>query len=573
MSSITQTANPAGVSASSNVATYTGASIGAAAPDRIIAVVVGSELASTPIASCTIDYGSGDTAMNAGTQGNQGAVYARTFYLAVPTGTTATIKVTFTTNSPTSTQNHIAVYRILDAVYSSTGADQSTDMDATDPLTTGSTTIGTGGVMLAVAAGATDTAGKTWANLGEDIDADAGALRFTTAFSTTAGTATRTCTGTTNGEDGALSWLIFADNSSPTTALNSPADSATGVSTTPVLDFTGTDADGNDVRYNVQVATGSFADITRTTLTNGNQNGTLTSVDTASVSPSANKLQLLSFSVRNGSNVTPTISSVTGCNLTWELVDSIAFDTSASSLRKLFVYRALGSSPTTGAITIDLGGTDTDVTWSLEEFTGMDTSGTNGSGAIVQSTTNKDEAGSASSLTVTLGAFSSEANATFGVFGTGNDTDGHVVGSGFTLAGNSPGAGVNGLSTTTEFRLDNDTSVDMTLTSGVQFGGIAIEIKNAVQPLIDAVSGTDSGFANPDNGGDTDPFTSGENIQYTVQSALSNSTVYYWRVRGIDPSGSNSYGAWATARSFTVTAGGGTSVKDLIGGGFIPFAR
>lgn len=219
--------------------------------------------------------------------------------------------------------------------------------------------------------------------------------------------------------------------------------------------------------------------ISATNLTGGNKNGSFTSADTASVSPSPNKLQLLSISVRNGSNITPTISSVTGCGLTWELEDSIAFDTSASSLRKLFVYRALDTSPSTGVITITTGETNTDVTWVLDEFTGMDTSGTNGSGAMVQSVTNKDEAGSASSLTVTLAAFSSIINATYGAFATANDTDGAVAGSGFTLVGSGAGAGVNGLSTRTEFRNTNDTSVDMTLTSGVQFGGVAIEIKNA----------------------------------------------------------------------------------------------
>lgn len=115
-------------------------------------------------------------------------------------------------------------------------------------------------------------------------------------------------------------------------------------------------------------------------------------------------------------------------------------------------------------------------------------------------------------------------------------------------------------------------AVDFSLGSSQRWAICAVAIER-VAPLIDKVSGTDAGFANPDNGGDTDPFTSTENIQYTVQSALSNSTVYYWRVRGIDPTGTNTYGAWATTRSFTTTAGGGTVVQDLIGGGFIPFAR
>lgn len=72
-------------------------------------------------------------------------------------------------------------------------------------------------------------------------------------------------------------------------------------------------------------------------------------------------------------------------------------------------------------------------------------------------------------------------------------------------------------------------------------------------PLLSAISTTDAGFVNPDTGGDTHPFNSGENIQYTVQggSALSAGT-YYWRVRPQDITGV--FGAWSSTRSFTVTA-------------------
>jgi hypothetical protein len=73
-------------------------------------------------------------------------------------------------------------------------------------------------------------------------------------------------------------------------------------------------------------------------------------------------------------------------------------------------------------------------------------------------------------------------------------------------------------------------------------------------------SNTDPGFTNTVNGSDTDPFTSGQKIAYEVQSgdALDNGT-YYWRARGLDPSGSNTYGAWSDTRSFEVDAGGGST--------------
>jgi hypothetical protein len=83
--------------------------------------------------------------------------------------------------------------------------------------------------------------------------------------------------------------------------------------------------------------------------------------------------------------------------------------------------------------------------------------------------------------------------------------------------------------------------------------------------LIDDLSDTDAGFVNEDDGGDTDPFTSGDLISYTVQGGdtLSGGT-YFWRVRGSDPSGSAAFGAWATTREFVVdmstrSGGGGHS--------------
>lgn len=66
---------------------------------------------------------------------------------------------------------------------------------------------------------------------------------------------------------------------------------------------------------------------------------------------------------------------------------------------------------------------------------------------------------------------------------------------------------------------------------------------------------SDAGFANQDDGGDTSPFTAGDQIGFTVQAgdALDPGT-YYWRVRAKDPSGSNQWGAWSSLRSFEVSS-------------------
>lgn len=78
--------------------------------------------------------------------------------------------------------------------------------------------------------------------------------------------------------------------------------------------------------------------------------------------------------------------------------------------------------------------------------------------------------------------------------------------------------------------------------------------------LLDKVSDTDAGFADVTTPAESDPFPSGDQISFTVQGgdALADG-VYYWRVRGIDKLGTNVYGVWPTARSFTIDTSGGGS--------------
>lgn len=339
-------------------------------------------------------------------------------------------------------------------------------------------------------------------------------------------------------------------NVAPSVVLNTPADASSDTDTTPTLDFTGTDADTDSIEYNVQVHTDNTfgVTVTKTDLTSGS-GSSATSFNTASITPSANKLILLSVASRvsGGGNNTP---SASGNGITWEVVQSVQ---EAGSWNRITILRSMGSAPTTGAITISFAGqTQVNAIWSVSEYGNVDTSGSNGAGAIVQNATNTGVA--ATTLSVTLGAFADTDNATYGaivseVAGAINN------GTGFTEIHD---ANTTDNSLETEWRVDNDTSVDWSWGSGARVGGIAIEI-DAGSPLLNKVSTSDSGFVNPDTGGDTHPFNSGENIQFTVQAgdALSTGT-YYWRVKGTDPAGTNTYGSWATTRSFTITSSGPT---------------
>lgn len=58
-------------------------------------------------------------------------------------------------------------------------------------------------------------------------------------------------------------------------------------------------------------------------------------------------------------------------------------------------------------------------------------------------------------------------------------------------------------------------------------------------------------FENINTPSDKAPFTSGNRIRFTSPTTLTASTTYWWRVRGRDPDGSNTYGTWSVPSSFT----------------------
>lgn len=98
-----------------------------------------------------------------------------------------------------------------------------------------------------------------------------------------------------------------------------------------------------------------------------------------------------------------------------------------------------------------------------------------------------------------------------------------------------------------EFAVDDDANDDVTyqvqIDTDSSFGS----------PDIENDSGTHSTrFTNLAVPADKDPFTSGQTIQFIPGSALTNNTTYWWRVRAKDPNGSNAYGDWSDASSFTI---------------------
>jgi hypothetical protein len=172
---------------------------------------------------------------------------------------------------------------------------------------------------------------------------------------------------------------------------------------------------------------------------------------------------------RNASAV-PVNPTLSGNGLTWVLVASK--DTFTTETH---IFRAMGASPSTGAITISYGAeTETQCAWSVVEFDGVDTSGTNGSGAIVQSGT---ASATDSPISVTLAAFGSTDNAAFSCavhFSNENTTEG----SGFTELSDSAVA-ENARGFQAQWKLNDNVPSCSWATTTADAQMVAVEIKAA----------------------------------------------------------------------------------------------
>ncbi|HVV37579.1 MAG TPA: LamG domain-containing protein [Acidimicrobiales bacterium] len=217
--------------------------------------------------------------------------------------------------------------------------------------------------------------------------------------------------------------------------------------------------------------------IAATNLTASRDSTDASSFSTASVSPTGNDLILVA--VLNSKATTPDTPTISGGGVTtWTQVST---DVRATS--RLTIFRGVApASPTPAAIVIDFGGvTQTSCSWSVDDFSGCDTGGTNGSNAIVQAVAGSGGGGggfsAATSATVTLAAFGSVDNGTYGAFAhLANEST--TQGTGFTKLGDIAGGGP-ATALESQWRSDNDTSVDASWSTSIQSLGIGIELKAA----------------------------------------------------------------------------------------------
>ena len=208
-----------------------------------------------------------------------------------------------------------------------------------------------------------------------------------------------------------------------------------------------------------------FGAITDTSNTSSYVSGT--------VAFAANRLYLLAVVHSDAAaEVTQPTISAAGAGLTFVNIGSVPFDTIASNLHRLTVFRALKTSAVaSGTITVNFGDASTGCLTQLTEVSSVVTTGTDGADAVRNIVTGSADAGA--NPAITLGAFAAAKNGTWACFASDIATA-PTAGTGFTsLAATNYATPTTGLFT--EWQQPNDTSADCTLASS-DWAGLALEL-------------------------------------------------------------------------------------------------
>ena len=216
--------------------------------------------------------------------------------------------------------------------------------------------------------------------------------------------------------------------------------------------------------------------ITHTRLTSGNDVNNVKIFTTGTIAPAPNALVTVAVSTHQSTSAAPVPTLSGGGMANWEVVATVTFDTLGLPRKRITIFRAMGPAPGSGPITITSSATVSNCQWIVSQWTGVETSGTNGSGAIVQSVANAADA--VTTLTTPLAAFSNGANVAYGVFGINSNVVAIAPGSGFIEIDEQPSNEGTAADLFAEWGVDR-TSVSATWATTKNAGALGVEIKAA----------------------------------------------------------------------------------------------
>lgn len=196
---------------------------------------------------------------------------------------------------------------------------------------------------------------------------------------------------------------------------------------------------------------------------------------TASIAPAANALVTVAVLGHNGTAAAPSPTLSGGGMAAWAEAATVTFDPVGTPHKRMSVFRALSAAPGSGPIRITFTSPQANCEWIVSQWQGVETSGSNGSNAIVQAGSARGNAVSA--LTVALGAFAGSNDVAYGVFGIRRSTTGITPGTGFTelaeqASGETPPSDLQAE------RGGSDNTIDARWTK-LNGGALALELKAA----------------------------------------------------------------------------------------------
>lgn len=375
---------------------------------------------------------------------------------------------------------------------------------------------------------------------------------------TTAGASGSNVVALNTADVGAGYYFSLKPNTSPTVSVNTPSNGGTVSSTLPTFEFTGTDADGDPVRYRLQVA--SDSSFTTGAIDKGTPAGSQNSGGDITTSITiASQTVIVAIATSQDSN-TNNIQLAGIARNSENFTKIEGYGGSGGSGQPVYAEAWYLANPSVGTYdaVADFNGSVNNNSITYYLLTGADASD-------VVNAYSGNSAGSGSNTAVSV------------------TTD---AGNCLIIAGMACEGTISGVdSPAVEDASYTDQSYENTSVASLDGGSSAatetINFNNASNPqayvivainkaagggsiLIDVISGTDTGFANTVTPADTDPFNSGEKADYDMQSGdeLTDTNTYYLRVAAEDPTGSEEYGAWSSTISFTVSVAA-TAIKKV----------
>lgn len=184
-----------------------------------------------------------------------------------------------------------------------------------------------------------------------------------------------------------------------------------------------------------------------------------------SISFVAGRVYIISITSRAATVPAPTVS---GGSTTWTQVATVL---SADTFQRTTVLRYAPASNNTSSLTISFSATQNNCAFSIEECI-TDNGGTNGSAAIVQTTT---ASGAISPMTGTLGAFSRASNGTYAAVGTAG-SGAAITCEGTWTALSDVRAPSEGTRQASAWIASNDTSISFTETAPGLYTLVGLEL-------------------------------------------------------------------------------------------------